>query len=290
MVVEMTSLQGVMGAFYARRSGEPEAVAQAIYEHYLPRYTGDQPPGSLPGLVVGLADRLDSLAGLFAAGLAPSGTRDPFAQRRAALGLVQSLIAWDLDFDLRTALQTAAAVQPVEASAESQAACLDFITGRLRSLLLDQDYRYDVVDAVLAEQGHNPAGAAREVKALAAWVKRPDWVGARLPQILPAYARCVRITRDQPQVYPVDPAAFVEPDERDLYQALQQAEATPRRPGSADDFLNAFLPMIPAINRFFDTVLVMAEDETVRRNRLGLLQRIAALANGVADLSRLEGF
>jgi glycyl-tRNA synthetase len=232
---------------------------------------------------------------LFAAGLAPTGTRDPFAQRRAALGLVQSLIAWDLDFDLRQGIRLAAAVQPVEVTGQSQAATLDFITGRLRGLLLDQagapnGYRYDVVDAVLAAQGHNPAGVARQVKALAAWVKRPDWVGPRLPQILPAYARCVRITRDQPQVYLVDPAAFVEADERDLYQALQAAEASPRRPGSVDDFLNAFLPMIPAINRFFDTVLVMAEEEAVRRNRLGLLQRIAALADGVADPSQLEGF
>jgi glycyl-tRNA synthetase len=285
MVVEMTSLQGVIGRYYALASGEPAAVALAIFEHYLPRYTGDQVPTARPGLVIGLADRLDTLVGLFAAGLAPSGNKDPFAQRRAALGLVQSLLAWDLDFDLRQALPAAAAYLPIPVSPDAQAAVLDFIVERLRNILLEQGARYDAVDAALFAQGANPAAAARAVNELAAWVARPDW-----HMILPAYARCVRITRDFKELFSVDPAAFSEPQEAELYQALLAAEAHPRRPGSAEDMWNAFLPMIPAINRFFDTVLVMAEDALLRRNRLGMLQRIAALASGVADFSRLEGF
>ncbi|MBN2548654.1 MAG: glycine--tRNA ligase subunit beta, partial [Anaerolineales bacterium] len=249
MVVEMTSLQGQMGRYYALRSGEPEAVAQAIFEHYLPRSAGDITPTSLPGLAVGLADRLDSLVGLFAADLAPSGNRDPFAQRRAALGLVQNLIAWELDFDLRPALQAAAAHLPEAVSAraaspEVQGAVFEFILERLRNILLEQGRRYDVVDAVLAAQGHNPARASQAVTALEAWTARPDW-----SSILPAYARCVRITRDLTERFTVDPAAFAEPAESDLYAALLAAEASPRQPGSVDDFLNAFLPMIPAVNR-----------------------------------------
>ena len=286
MVVEMTSLQGLMGRYYALHSGETEAVAQAIYEHYLPRFAGDANPLSPAGLAIGLADRLDSLAGLFAAGLAPTGTRDPFAQRRAALGLVQALTAWDLDFDLRQGLALASEGLPLPSTPEIQQACLEFIAGRLRSFLVEQEnYRYDVVDAVLAAQQHNPAGAVRAVKELAARVAQPDW-----PAILPAYARCVRITRDQPQSYPVDPLALSEPAEKDLYQALLKVEAAPRRPGSMEDFLAAFLPVIPAISRFFEEVLVMAEDARLRANRLGLLQRIAALPKGVADFSFLEGF
>ena len=285
MVVEMTSLQGIMGRYYALWSGEPEAVAQAIYEHYLPRFAGDAVPQSKPGLAVGLADRLDTLMGLFAAGLAPTGAKDPFGQRRTALGLVQTLLAWDLDFDLRDGLAQAARHLPLEASEAARDEALAFIVERLRHLLLEQGYRYDVVDAVLAAQGHNPARAARAVRQLSAWVQREDW-----PRILPAYARCVRITRDRAERYAVDPAAFVEPAERALWEALQQAEAAPRQPGAVDDFFAAFLPLIPAIERFFEEVLVMAEDETLRRNRLGMLQRIAALADGVADLSRLEGF
>ncbi len=288
MVIEMTSLQGVMGRYYALHWGEDQAVAEAIYEHYLPRFAGDELPRSRPGLAVGLADRLDTLAGLFAAGLAPSGNKDPFAQRRAALGLVQNLIAWDLDFDLKVALQAAAECLPIAASPESQSACLEFIIERLRNLLLERGWRYDVVEAVLAAQGQNPARAARAVGELSAWVARPDW-----HSILPAYARCVRITRDQKERFTVAPERFTEKAEHELYAAVIRAEAARAadgRLGSPDAFLNAFLPMVAVVNRFFDEVLVMAEDTPTRYNRLGLVQRVAALAEGVADMSRLEGF
>ncbi len=285
MVIEMTSLQGLMGRYYALHSGESPAVAQAIFESYLPRFAGDDYPQSPAGLLVGMADRLDTLAGLFAAGLAPSGTKDPFAQRRAALGLVQNLIHWNLDFDLQAGLQAAAEGLPIAASPESLQTCLEFIIGRLQSYLLDEGYRHDVVAAVLAEQGTNPAAAFRAVQQLQQWVKREDW-----NQILPAYARCVRITRDQKESFPIDPNALVEDAEKALLSALLQAETTPRRQGSIEDFFAAFLPMIPVINRFFDEVLVMSEDAVQRANRLGMLQRIAALTRGVADFSRLEGF
>jgi glycyl-tRNA synthetase len=285
MVVEMTSLQGIMGRFYAIHSGEELAVAEAIYEHYLPRFAGDEAPKTKPGLVVSVADRLDSLAGLFAAGLAPSGTKDPFAQRRAALGLILSLITWNVDFDLRRGLAQASETLPVASSSEVQAACLDFIVGRMRAALTEQGYRYDVVEAVLGAQQANPAGAMRAVKELSTWVVRPDW-----NTILPAYARCVRITRDQVQKYLLNKDFFAEPAEEVLYRALLKAESAARNPGSVNDFLNAFLPMIPEINEFFDKVLVMAEDANLRTNRLALLQRISGLADGVADLSKLEGF
>ncbi len=285
MVVEMTSLQGVMGRYYALHSGETPEVAQAIFEHYLPRFSGDAMPQSKAGLLVGLADRIDSLAGLFAVNMAPTGNKDPFGLRRAALGLVGALLAWNLDFDLHMALKSAAQHLPTRFDADEQEDCLAFIVERLRNLLLEQGFRYDVVDAVLAEQGHNPARAAQAVQELSAWVQRPDW-----ETILPAYARCVRITRDQPETYPVVPETFVEPAEHALYAALQQAQAARRRAGSVDDFLETFLPLIPVINAFFEAVLVMSEDPTQRANRLGLLQAVAALAEGVADFSFLEGF
>jgi glycyl-tRNA synthetase len=285
MVVEMTALQGVMGRYYALHSGESEEVASAIFEHYLPRFAGDRLPANRPGLVVGIADRLDTLAGLFAAGLAPSGTKDPFAQRRAALGLVQNLIAWDLPFDLRQGLSLAAGTLPLEVSPQSQADCLEFIVARMRGMLIEAGSRYDIVDAVLASQAVNPAGAARAVKALASWIQRSDWL-----VILQAYARCVRITRDQKEIHTVNPQHLSSAEETDLFQAVAQAEKTQRLPGSVDGFFETFLPLIPSINRFFDEVLVMAEDIDVRHTRLGLLQRIAALAKGVADLSKLEGF
>ncbi|MDA1329860.1 MAG: glycine--tRNA ligase subunit beta [Chloroflexi bacterium] len=285
MVVEMTSLQGVMGGHYALDSGEPQPVADAIREHYLPRYAGDAVPASKPSLALGLADRLDTLAGLFAVGLAPTGAKDPFAQRRAAIGLVQSLIAADQEFDLAQGIARAAKLQPVKVSVEVQAQCLNFIVERMRALLLEKGARHDVVNAILAAQGQNPASAAHAVAALSKHVGHKAW-----PEILDAYARCVRITRDLKESYKLDEKLLVERAEKALYAALQKAEATQREPGSVDDFLKAFMPMIPAISAFFEEVLVMGEDEKLKHNRLALLQRITALATGVADFSKMEGF
>ncbi len=290
MVVEMTSLQGVMGRDYALHSGEPEDVAVAIFEHYLPRSADDTGPKSKPGLVVGLADRLDSLAGLFAAGLAPSGNKDPFALRRAALGLVGNLIEWNTPLDLQSALSRAASNLPIEASPVSQAECLTFVVERLRHIFLEQGYAHDVVDAIVSAQGHNPALAAQAVKELSQWVGRKDWA-----TILPAYSRCVRITRtgDGRRGTEVDADFFENDAERKLFATLQTAEAAltaDTRHSTLDVFLTAILPMIPAIDNFFEDVLVMAEHQNVRDNRLALLQRIANLAEGVADMSKLEGF
>ncbi|MDP2976097.1 MAG: glycine--tRNA ligase subunit beta, partial [Anaerolineales bacterium] len=263
MVVEMTSLQGLMGREYALRSGENQAVAEAIGEQYQPV------PKTKPGLAVALADRLDSLAGLFAAGLAPSGTKDPFGLRRAALGVVQPLIEHDIAFDLRAALKEAAALEPVEVSGVVQSQVLEFISGRLRALLIDAGYKYDVVDAILAAQGHDPARASRAVRQLSAWVSRDDW-----HTILPAYARCVRITRDQKEKFAVKPEAFVEQAEKDLFAAVKRQKAIST--GDVDAFLSVVVDIIPSINIFFDKVLVMAEEKAIRENRLGLLQQIAA--------------
>jgi glycyl-tRNA synthetase len=285
MVVEMTSLQGIMGKYYALHSGENQEVAQAIFDHYLPRFTGDALPSNKVGMVIGLADRLDSLAGLFAAGLAPTGTKDPFAQRRAALGLVQCLAGFDVDFDLAEGISLASQNLPIASDEKTRQACFEFIAGRLKNSLTDAGFRYDVVDAILAEQAINPAGAMRAVKELSDWVTRANWSA-----ILQTYSRCVRITRDQKVTYPINVEAFEEDSERDLYAALQQIEKSKRRSGSVEDLMQAFLPAMPIINRFFDSVLVMAEDQTVRANRLGLLQKVSALAKGVADFSVLEGF
>jgi glycyl-tRNA synthetase len=279
MVVEMTSLQGVMGREYALRAGENPAVAEAIGEQYQPI------PRTKPGLTLALADRLDSLTGLFAAGLVPTGTRDPFGLRRAAIGIVQTLMEHSIDLDLCTAVQKASSLQPVEVNPKVQTQVLEFVTARLAVVLKDAGFRYDVVDAILAEQSNRPSAASQAVRQLAAWVARPDW-----STILPGYARCVRITRDQKQRYAVDPKAFIETAETALFSALEGAEKCRRLSGSVDDFLTAFVPMLPAVNEFFEKVLVMAEDKPLQQNRLGLLQRIATLADGVADMSKLEGF
>jgi glycyl-tRNA synthetase len=285
MVVEMTSLQGVMGRYYALHQGESQAVADAIFEHWLPRGAGDRLPESKPGILLALADRLDSLVGLFAAGLAPTATADPFALRRAALGVVQILTDRGIDLDLRLAVERVAAAQPIPVSPEVQGGLIDFIVGRLDVLLHEQGWSHDVIAAVLAEQGHNPARAVQGVRALAQWVQREDW-----PLILDNYARCVRITRTEAQTYPVDPARFETGAERDLYAAVQSTAAKLGDRSNVDDFLAAFEPIVPVIQRFFVEVLVMAEARAIRENRLGLLQAVTALARGRADLSQMAGF
>ncbi|HUM37303.1 MAG TPA: glycine--tRNA ligase subunit beta, partial [Anaerolineae bacterium] len=193
MVVEMTSLQGVMGRDYALLSGEPPAVAQAIFEHYLPAAAGDALPASPAGFALAVTDRLDSLAGLFAVGLAPTGSADPYGLRRLALGLVQLLLAWPGSFSVREGLAEAARLLPVAAPSEALEQALTFVIGRLNGLLREEGFAYDVVEAVLAVQGERPYAAREAVIQLTRWVSRPDWALMR-----DNYARCVRITRDQP--------------------------------------------------------------------------------------------
>jgi glycyl-tRNA synthetase len=277
MVTEMTSLQGIIGGEYALRSGEPAEVAKAIAEQYQPV------PQTKEGLVVALSDRLDSLVGLFAAGLAPTGAKDPFGLRRAAIGLVQPLIEHDVDFDLAEAVKKSAKTQPIEVKEEVQKQILEFITGRLKVVLGDLGYKHDVVEAVLAEQSANPAASARAVKQLRAWVGREDW-----STILAGYSRCVRITRDQKETFKIKEKSLREVEETTLYEVLNLQSTNFN--GDVDAFLKVIATLIPSITSFFDKILVMAEEKDVRENRLGLLQRIASLADGVADLSKLEGF
>ena len=284
MVVEMTSLQGVMGSRYALHDGEPPAVAQAIREHYLPRHAGDSVPESVPGLILGLADRLDTLAGLFAVGMQPTGTRDPFALRRTAIGLIQMLIARGQRFDLRHGLDLAAGELPVKLSAEARQALLDFLSQREEAMFAEE-HRRDAVQAVLREQSHDPASAAVAIDRLEAWMARADWA----PR-LQAFARCVRIVRSEKGLYSVDPQKLQEGAEVALHQALVSARESQRQSGSVDDFMQAFDPLIEPITQFFLEVMVMVDEAEVRRNRLGLLQQITGLAAGVADLSQLEGF
>ncbi len=287
MVVEMTALQGVMGREYALDAGEPAEVARAIEEHYWPLGAGGQLPQALAGLTVGLADRLDSLVGLFAVGLTPTGAADPFGQRRTALGAVQLLLGGQIDVDLRAGLHAAAALQPVGAdNAVEQAA--DFLVQRLRGVLRERGYRHDVVEAALGVQGGNPWRAQQAAEQLSVWVARADW-----QPTLDAFARCVRILPDGDAAVAPEPELFREDAERELWVALQAAEsalAAQSEPPGVDDFLSVFTPTIPAITRFFDAVLVMDADPAVRVNRLALLRRVAALADGTVDLSKLEGF
>jgi glycyl-tRNA synthetase len=296
MVAEMTSLQGVVGRIYAQRSGEPEAVAQAIYEHYLPRFSGDGLPESPVGVVVGLADRVDTLAGLFAADARPTGTRDPFALRRTALGLIEILVARGIEIEIGDWLDKAAQYLPVQLSDDRRTNCLLFLRDRQGTAWLGQGHRYDVVQAVinvsdrLGKPRCNPARAAAALSVMEVAVADSGW-----PPVLQAYARCARIvprptSRDTNEGRgsdgAVDPGLFEMDAERSLLTAI---EAT-TRPVSAQALVESLKGLVSPITEFFDKVLVMDEDPAKRANRLALVQRVVALADGIADLSKLEGF
>ena len=285
MVVEMTSLQGVMGREYALREGIDAAVAQTIFEHWLPRGAGDRLPASDAGRLLALADKLDSLVGLFAVGLAPKSTSDPYGLRRSALGIIQIALEWGIALDLRELIALAALEQPVAVSDEAQAQIFDFARRRLDNWLDDEfNYPRDVINAVLVEQAHNPSGALAGIEALAAWVARDEW-----EFILDSFARCVRITRKEaPQ--PFDPALLDDVHEKALWAAAQRSAGASLRPGDVSGFLATFEAMAPAVTDFFDHVLVHAEDAALRRNRIALVQRISRMQDGRADLSLLADF
>ncbi|MBZ0277476.1 MAG: glycine--tRNA ligase subunit beta [Anaerolineae bacterium] len=285
MVVELTSLQGVIGRDYAHKEGYPAEVADAILEHWLPRSADDRLPVSNAGALLAITDRLDSLVGLFAAGLAPRSTADPYGLRRAALGVIQILVDRQIDVSLADAVQIVAEAQPIPVSAEVKAQVLEFIGGRLRAWVEEQDWPRDVIAAVLAEQSANPYRASVGLAELKTWVGRKDWEG-----LLDGFARCVRITRPEPETYTVRADAFTTPEEKALYQAYTQAAGKLDASGNVTAFLTAFTPMLPAITGFFDKVMVHVEDVAVRQNRLALLQAISAMQRGRADLSYLSGF
>jgi glycyl-tRNA synthetase len=277
MVVEMTSLQGKMGGHYALLGGEPPEVASAIAEQY------EGVSGSPAAMALAVADRLDSLAGLFAAGLGPKGSNDPFALRRAALHLIENLTAHQQRFDLRAGLDAAGKLLPVAWSEAAREEVMAFIAGRLDGVLREVGRPTSAVKAVLSEQTHDPYAATRAAAALAAATQQPDW-----EKLLDAYARCVRIIRPLKETFALRPNDLRLPEERAVLAALVEAEAA--KNGTVETFVASLRQLEPAITRLFEAALIMDEDAAVRENRLALLQRVAGLAAGVADLSKLEGF
>ena len=296
MVGEFPELQGVMGREYARADGEGEAVALAIFEHYLPRGAGDALPTRDEGALVGLADRLDTLCGIFAIGKGPSGAADPFALRRACLAIINVVLGRGYRFSLAAAVDQALGllsprlegVKRKSGEAPVREQVLDFFRGRLRAAWTE-DGRADVVEAVLAAGYDDLVDARLRLSALSSLVGRPDFA-----PLAATFKRVANIVEKQGQDVspgPVDPALLVEASERELQSAVESARAGFDRHVAANDFAGA-LPTItalkPSVDRFFDDVMVMAEDRQVRENRVRLLMSIGAMFGRVADFSKLQ--
>ncbi len=299
MVGEFPELQGVMGRYYALNDGEPEGVAEAIAEQYLPRFAGDALPATGPGLTLAIADKLDTLVGIFAIGQKPTGTKDPYGLRRSALGVLRILIETGIGLDLRELIRSAldsvqadiaqlSGKQPSEGLADE---IYDYMMERLRTWYLEgeNEITTEMFDAVLDTRPVSPLDFDDRLRALASFLKLPD--AASLAAANKRIANILRKAGEQPSPR-VDPGLLSDPDERRLageVEALRQDVerlVTARRYGEA---LTRLASLRPAVDAFFDHVLVMADDIRVRTNRLALLGALQRLFLHIANLSRLPG-
>lgn len=283
MVIELSSLAGTMAREYARRAGEPEDVATALYEMELPRSTSDALPTTTPGALLALADRFDLLAGLFALGAAPTGSSDPFGMRRAALGVVAILRAHPelTALTIHQGLRSAAARQPVDVSEEALAAAHEFVVRRAEQSLLDAGEPHNFVNAVAPVMDSPLAADAT----LAELHKRES--DERFTALAAALQRVRRIVPDG-TLASYDPSALVEPAELALHDAYTAVRSTlSDQRSSLAEFINAAQPLVKPTEQFFNDVLVMAEDPHLRAARLGLLASITQLSTPVLDWSTL---
>ncbi len=287
MVKEFPALQGVVGGLYARAEGYPEAVAQAIYEHYKPIGLEDSLPASLGGAVLSLADKLDSLVGVVGLGILPSGSSDPFGIRRNANGVCRIILEKKFVLSLNQLLRKALSHYgelPLRPPAEVLDDCLNLFNQRLRSIFETQGYRYDLINAALGAGIDNVYFAGRRLKALETLRQSPSFV----PYVLMA-KRVNNIIRDAPRSM-VIPELFEAREEKELHAMFSIIEKNVGPLLEAGDFGKAqsmILKLHGPLTTFFNRVLVMAEDKKTRRNRLALLQAISQLLLRVADYSQI---
>jgi len=294
MVGEFPELQGVMGSYYALADGEPEDVASAVREQYLPRFAGDALPASTAGQVLALADKLDTLAGVFALGKKPTGNKDPFGLRRAALGVVRILIECKLEIGLLSALETAVSQQPIAGldTGVVVESLYGFIGDRLRSFYLEQpDMSVEIFDSVAKVDGRSNVPLAdfdRRINAVRSFAQMKESAS-----LASANKRITNILQQAtiPEGAGVEESLLLESAERDLYDALLAALSAVEPLQNSRDYaavLARLADLKEPVDRFFDEVMVMADDEALRQNRLALLSRLREPFHSVADISRLS--
>jgi glycyl-tRNA synthetase beta chain len=308
MVGEFPELQGLMGRYYAQHDGEPAEVAEALREQYLPRFAGDELPGTRTGMALSIADRLDTIAGIYATGQKPSGTRDPFGLRRAALGLLRTTIERGLDLDLqrliaqaveaaRTDMATVAAgqgkaVPPTDVEALRNEV-YDYVIERLRAYYVEGGagivVTAEMFDAVLATRPASPLDFDARLRALVQFLQLPD-----AASLASANKRIANILRkvSEPVGDVVDEARLIDPAEQILAEQVIAIARDVEPRFAARDYTQALQKLAAlrqAVDAFFDSVMVMADDPALRSNRLALLNRMRGLFMRAADLSRLPG-
>jgi len=288
MVGEFPELQGIMGGYYALNDGLGTEVAQAIEDHYKPRFAGDALPRSQVGLVVALADKLETLVGLFGIGNAPTGDKDPFALRRHALGVIRMLSERDLALPLHALIANAVPVFG-DLITDPSAALGDFMFDRFAGALREQGYSALEVDAVLALRPSRLGDVARRLAAVRAFAALPQ-----APALAAANKRINNILKksdaDLAGEARVDPVLLQEPAELALFEAMQRLAVCADQQFAAGDYtasLQTLSALRDPVDAFFEAVMVNADNSAVRLNRLGLLKVLSAAMNRVADLARL---
>ena len=290
MVGEFDDLQGVMGRYYAAANGEPSAVAEALFEQYLPRFAGDAVAQSTVGRAVAIADRLDTVCGIFAIGQAPTGSKDPFALRRASLGVLRTLIEGEMDLDLAELVALAAAAQPLEQPAKDfQKLALTYITDRLEGYYREAGVNLHCLTAVLHGGHSNPLDIDRRVKAVANFAQLPESAA-----LAAANKRVANILAKQPasDAVEVDTALLSEVAEQQLAQQLQTLQPQLSELLAERNYQQALVALAALqrpVDQFFDQVMVNCDELAVRNNRLALLAKLRRQFLSIADISQLAG-
>jgi glycyl-tRNA synthetase beta chain len=289
MVFEFPELQGVMGRYYAIHDGEPAEVANALDEQYQPRFSGDTLPATRTGQALAIADRLDTLTGIFAIGQPPTGDKDPFGLRRAALGILRIMIEHELDLDLHEMIAIAAAIMPPEVkAARITDELFDFMMERLRAYYLDAGYDGDVFEAVLARRPVHPIDFEQRMRAVKAFRNLPESEG-----LASANKRIRNILRKSGSEIPAmyDSSLLQAGAEQELAGAMRELdeEVNPLFEQRAyTEALCKLATLQHPVDRYFDSVMVMVDDPLLRNNRLALLNALSELFLRVADISRLQ--
>jgi glycyl-tRNA synthetase beta chain len=293
MVGEFPELQGLMGRYYAQLDGEHAEVCEALREQYLPRFAGDELPATRTGMALAIADKLDTIAGIYATGQKPTGTRDPFGLRRAALGLLRTSIERRLDLDLQALIGQALAALPFAAPADCARDVYDYVIERLRAYYVEGDAGFEVTtemfDAVLATRPASPLDFDARLRALVEFLRLPE-----AQALAAANKRIANILRKatEPVGDRVDADRLVDPAEQILGEQVEAIGRQVEPKFKAREYTEALKSLAVlrnAVDAFFDSVMVMADDPALRANRLALLKRMQGLFMHAADLSRLPG-
>lgn len=288
MVIEFTELQGVMGREYALLDGEKPEVATGIFEHYLPRFAGDALPATTIGRIVGIGDKLDNICATFSRGLAPTGSQDPYALRRQALGVINILL--DANYHISLAKIIAGTLYLLDIKPEETGKLvpqiMEFFKQRLRNLLMDQGIRYDVIDAVFADKRNDDmVDLAVRCKALAAYVE-----AGNAEPLVQVSVRVSNLCKKIEKEVAISGALFKDESENKLHEVVAAVSKEIIPEIVLYDYAAVFKAgekVIEPVNTFFDNVMVMDEDENVKNNRLAMLEEVRGIVNAVGDLSLL---